>query len=222
MHKCTPPAQKYQITANGKDGGRGEHKHLNQLQHIQAWPLQQSNTDAKYLNHWKIPGLWTLIRSRFFFNRGSSTAHLPPRKHQAVIRNKMKNQQSAENSFLIVFLNVSTLSTAGHESEKCSEIKAFCYWAACSKFQQQKQHTEKSGNFCVIPPTQETSATMAREPQGKQTGGRSSQPFRQRCFLGRWLGDAPGFSEREVPYRRSCKCMETTSAPQNKQKPQLL
>ena len=62
---------------------------------------------------------------------------------------------------------------------------------------------------------------------GRRTSGeRNRRPvvtaLRQRCFLGRWLGDAPGFSERAVPYRRSCKCMETTSAPQNKQKPQLL
>lgn len=30
-HKCTPPAEKYQITANGKEGGREEDKHLNQF-----------------------------------------------------------------------------------------------------------------------------------------------------------------------------------------------
>lgn len=136
-----------------------------------------------------------MIRSRFFFNHGSSTAHLPPIKHQAVIRNKMKTQQSAENSFLTVFLNVSTLSTAGHESEKCSEIKAFCYRAACSKFQQQKQHTEKSGNFCVIPPTQETSATMAREPQGKQTGAGCHSPFDNDAFSGDGWETRPDFQK---------------------------
>lgn len=49
LHKRTPPAQKYQITANGKEGRRGENKHLNQFSIIRPGTYVQKNTDAQYL-----------------------------------------------------------------------------------------------------------------------------------------------------------------------------
>lgn len=145
-------------------------------------------------NHWKIAGPWTLIRAWFFFNCGSSTALLPPIKHQAVIRNK-KNQHSAENSFLIVFLNVSTLSTAGHESEKCSEIKAFCDWAACSKFQQQNSTPRNQATSVSFHLLKKLQLRRQETLRGNKQAAGCHSPYDNDAFSGDGWETRPDFQK---------------------------